>query len=261
MFESLWRYRHFISSSIKGDLQGRFVRSRFGGLWFILHPLAQALIFSLVLSEVLKAKLPENDTPAAYPIYLLSGMAAWTLFSDILTRSMNVFIEQAPIMKKIAFPRLCLPIIVGGSALITHFFLLAAIFVIFIFFGHAPGVTLILLPLGVLLIAALGFGLGVILGVINVFIRDTAQVTTIALQLLYWMTPIIYPINIVPEQYRFIVELNPLTPLIGLYQDALLFDRWPDPATLIWPTILGIACVAFAFVFFRRASPELLDVL
>ncbi|TIW17580.1 MAG: ABC transporter permease [Mesorhizobium sp.] len=261
MFRSLWQYRHFILSSIRGDLKGRFVRSRLGGLWFILHPLAQALIFSIVLSEVLKARLPETDSPAAYPIYLLSGMAAWSLFNEILTRSMTVFIEQAPVMKKIAFPRLCLPIIVGGTALINHLLLLVAIFVIFVFLGHMPGLALILLPIGIVLIAAIAFGLGVILGVVNVFVRDVAQVMLIVLQLWYWLTPIVYPANVLPEQYALLLNLNPLAPLAALYQDALLFDRWPSAESLAMPAALGVVSMAFAIVFFRRASPELIDVL
>lgn len=261
MFRSLWQYRHFIISSIKGDLRGRFVRSRLGGLWFILHPLAQAVIFSIVLSELLKARLPDTESPAAYPIYLLSGLAAWTLFSDILTRSMTVFIEQAPVMKKIAFPRLCLPLIVGGTALINHLLLLLALFIIFIFLGHLPGRALILLPVGIVLIAAIGFGLGVILAVMNVFIRDVAQVTTIVLNLWYWLTPVVYPANVLPEKYGAVFNLNPLAPLVALYQDALLFDRWPSADSLIMPAVLGLVSMALAVVFFRRASPELIDVL
>ncbi|TPM49925.1 ABC transporter permease [Mesorhizobium sp. B2-2-3] len=261
MFRSLWQYRHFIMSSIRGDLKGRFVRSRLGGLWFILHPLAQAVIFSIVLSEVLKARLPDTDSPAAYPIYLLSGMAAWTLFSEILMRSMTVFIEQAPVMKKIAFPRLCLPVIVGGTALINHLLLLIALFIIFIFLGHIPGRALVLLPIGIILIAAIGFGLGVILGVMNVFIRDVAQIMMIVLQLWYWLTPIVYPANVLPEEYSFILRLNPITPIVALYQDALLFNKWPSPEGLIMPAVLGFVSMAFAMIFFRRASPELVDVL
>lgn len=261
MFRSIWTYRYFILSSIRGDFKARFARSRLGGLWFVLHPLAQALIFSIVLSKVLHSRLPAIDSPSAYPVYLLSGIAAWTLFSEILTRSMTVFIEQAPVMKKIAFPRLCLPTIVGGTALINHFFLLAALFVVFAFLGHIPGQTLVLLPLGIILISLLAFGLGVGLGVINVFSRDVAQVMTIILQLWFWTTPIIYPKSIVPEQFQFVLSLNPMVPLVELYQNALLFNRWPDPSSLIYPTILALAAAAFSMVLFRRASPELVDAL
>lgn len=261
MFRSLWAYRHFIVSSIRGDFQGRFARSKLGGLWFILHPLAQALIFSIVLSEVLRTRLPEIDNPAAYPIYLLSGIAVWTLFSEILNRSMTVFVEQAPVMKKIAFPRLCLPTIVGATALINHALLLLALFVVFAFIGHIPGETILLLPLGVVLIALLAFGIGVGLGVMNVFSRDIAQVMSIILQLWFWLTPIIYPKSIVPEQFQVALLLNPMVPLVELYQNALLFNRWPDPSLLIYPTVLALAAAAFSLVLFRRASPELVDAL
>jgi lipopolysaccharide transport system permease protein len=261
MFSNLWAYRHFIISSVRGEFKGRFARSRLGGLWFVLHPFAQALIYSLVLSGVLQARLPKNDIPGAFPIYLLSGIAAWGLFSEILTRSMTVFIEQAPIMKKVAFPRLCLPIILGGTALINHVLLLAAVFVACVFFGHLPGQTLILLPLGILLIAALAFGLGVILGVMNVFMRDVAEVLSIVLQLWFWVTPIVYPKGVLPLELQFIVMINPMASLVAIYQDAFLFDRWTPPATLIYPSALALLIVAFAIQLFRRASPELVDVL
>ena len=136
MLRNLWRYRYFILSSIRAEMKGRFARSRLGGLWFLLNPLAQALIFSIVLSQVLRARLPDTDVDAAYPIYLLSGLAAWTLFSEILGRSTTIFIEQAAVMKKIAFPRLCLPVIVWGSALTSHVLLVAAILVVFLFFNR-----------------------------------------------------------------------------------------------------------------------------
>lgn len=261
MLRSLWAYRHFILSSIRGEFKGRFARSSLGGLWFILHPLAQALIFSLVLSEVLQARMPQTNVPGAFPIYLLSGMAAWGLFSEILSRSMTVFIEQAPVMKKIAFPRLCLPIILGGTALINHALLLVAMLGTFLLIGHVPGKTIILLPLGIALISALAFGLGVTLGVMNVFIRDVAQVIAIILQLWFWVTPIIYPREVVPEKFQFLLTLNPMTPLVELYHDAMLFERWPDLSTLIYPSLLALASIAFAMLFFRRASAELVDVL
>jgi lipopolysaccharide transport system permease protein len=261
MLKSLWQYRHFIVATIRSDLKGRFARSRLGGLWFILHPLAQALIFSLVLAELFKARLPETDIAAAYPIYLLSGLAGWTLFSEILTRSMTVFIDQAPVLKKISFPRLCLPVIVGGTALINHLLLLVALLVVFAILGHVPGIAILQLPLGILLLASIGFGLGIILGTVNVFIRDTGQVMIVVLQMWYWLTPIVYPASIVPEQYHFLFSLNPIVPLIGIYQDSLLYDRWVSIDGLLLPILVGLVTMGLALLLFRRASPELVDVL
>lgn len=261
MLLALWQYRHFILSSIRSELKSRVVRSRLGALWFILHPLAQATIFALVLAEVMGAKFPNIESKAAYPIYLMAGIAAWGLFSEILNRCLNIFTEYGNMLKKISFPRLCLPIIVWGSALINHILLLLAIAVVFLFFGHYPGVTWLVIPLGVLLISLFAFGLGVMLGVFNVFTRDVGQVMSVIMQMWFWLTPIVYPYEILPQKLRWIADINPMVALVGIYQNALLYNRWPDLTALWLPAVISISLFMFSFVLFRKASPELVDVL
>ncbi len=261
MLRSLWQYRYFILSSIRGELKGRFARSYLGGFWFILHPLAQSLIFSIVLAEVMQTRIPNMDNSAAYPIYLLSGMAAWGLFAEILNRSMTVFIEQSSALKKIAFPRLCLPVIVWGGAIINHLLLLLAIAVIFLFFGHFPGTAWIYVPIGIALISALAFGLGVFLGILNVFARDVGQVMMVVMQLWFWLTPIVYVKNVMPEKVQAYINLNPMTGLVAIYQDALLLNHAPDFSSLIPSVTVAAVAVIASFILFRRASPELVDAL
>ncbi|MDZ5699959.1 ABC transporter permease [Chelativorans sp. M5D2P16] len=261
MLSALWRYRYFVMASIVGELRGRFARSRLGLLWSILHPLAQAAIFALVLAEVLGAKLGGIDDKAAYPMYLLAGMAAWTLFSEIVSRSMTVFIEYSATLKKIAFPRICLPVIVWGSALVNHALLLVAIAVVFLFLGKVPGVAWLALPLGILLISVFAFGLGMLLGVFNVFVRDIGQAVGVVLQLWFWLTPIVYPVSVVPDHLRWVINLNPMVPLVEIYHEAMVFDRWPDFAPLIVPVILSVVLLVLSFMVFKRASPELVDAL
>jgi lipopolysaccharide transport system permease protein len=261
ILRSLFAYRNFIFASIKGELRGRFARSKLGALWFILHPLAQATIFAIVLSEVLGAKIPGIASKNAYPIYLLSGMAAWALFAEIVNRCTSVFIDYSASLKKIAFPRICLPVIVGGSALLNHALLLVAIFVVFLFFGHVPGWATLAIPLGAVLIAAFAFGLGVMLGVFNVFARDVAQVLGVVLQLWFWLTPVVYTKDSLPKQMTFLERLNPLAPLVGIYQDALLYDRWPNWGELVAPAACAASLFVIAFMTFRRASADIVDEL
>jgi lipopolysaccharide transport system permease protein len=262
MLHSLYNYRYFILSSIRGELRARFARSKLGALWFILHPLAQALIFSIVLAEVLGMRLPGVESRTAYAVYLLAGMASWGLFAEILNRSTNIFIEQAPSLKKIAFPRLSLPIVVWGSALLNHVLLLGAIMLIFILvLGIYPGWAWLALPIGMVVISMLGFGLGVLLGVLNVFSRDVSQVMMVVVQLWFWVTPIVYPRSIVPEQFQSVIDLNPMTALVGIYQNALLFDQWPSIDKLVVPALLGAVAVVISFIVFRRASSDLVDAL
>ena len=261
MLLALWRYRYFVLSAIKGDLKGRYARSRLGALWFILHPLAQATIFALILSELLAARLPGVTSKASYAIYLMAGMAAWGLFSEIVNRSTNIFVEYANTLKKISFPRICLPVIVAGSALLTHGLLLLAIFVVFLFFGHVPGLAIFVLPLGILLIALFGFGLGVMLGIFNVFARDISQALVVVLQIWFWLTPIVYPAQVLPERYRWVLELNPMAPLVGIYQRALLYNQGPDWWALLIPALLAAGLFLTTMFVFRRASADLVDAL
>jgi lipopolysaccharide transport system permease protein len=261
MISALWRFRHFILTSIRSEFQGRFARSGLGALWHILNPLAQAAILALILSEVMGMRLPNMTDRAAYPIHLMAGTAAWGLFSEIFNRCVTVFITYAGSLKKISFPRLCLPLIVWGSALVNHVLLLVAIGVVFLFMGHPPNTAWLVLPLGILLISMFAFGLGLLLGIINVFARDVAEVSAILLQIWFWLTPIVYSADAVPERFRWIVSLNPMAPLVGTYQDAMLLGQWPHLAAL-WPAVLvSTVLVALAFLLFRRASSELVDVL
>jgi len=261
LFRALWSYRNFISASIKGELKGRFARSRVGAAWFILQPMAQAAILALVLSEVLAAKLPGLTQSGGYAAYLLAGTAAWGLFSEISTRCTTVFIDYSSALKKIAFPRLCLPVIVGGSALLNHVLLLVAVAVACLFLGVTPGWAWLALIPGALLILLFSYGLGVLLGIFNVFARDVGQVFGIVMQLWFWLTPIVYPLAAIPERLQWLVEFNPMVQVVAIYQNAILFDRWPDWNGLIAPLAIALALVSMSFMVFRRASPELVDAL
>ncbi|WP_189345638.1 ABC transporter permease [Undibacterium macrobrachii] len=258
---SIWRFRHFIQSSIKAEFLGRFARSKLGALWMILNPLAQAAIFAIVLSEILAAKLPHVDSKSAYAIYLMAGTAAWGLFAEIVTRCTTVFIDYSNTLKKIAFPRLCLPLIVGGSALLNHLLLLSSIFVIFLLLGHMPTVAWLSVLVGIAIIMLFAFGLGILLGLLNVFSRDVGQVITIVLQLWFWLTPVVYTRETLPKQFTSILELNPMAMIVQIYQDALLFGKFPTWSNLFVPAMIAVGIFIFSFWIFRRASPDLVDAL
>lgn len=259
--QGVWAYRNFILTSIRAEFKGRLARSYVGAGWLILHPLAQAAVFAIVLSEVMPGRVPGVDSKGAYAIYLISGLAAWTLFSEIVNRCMSVFVEYAPTLRKIAFPRLCLPVIVGGSALVNHLFLLVALLVVSVLLGHRLGIAIAVIPVGVVLIASLGFGLGVFLGVLNVFSRDVSQAFSIVIQFWFWFTPIVYVVDILPPGFRWIAEANPMTPLVAIYQRAVLLNSWPQWEALLGPAVIAFLLVVLSFALFRRASADLVDAL
>ena len=239
----------------------KFIRSRLGALWMILNPLTQVLMFAFVLSAVLSAKLPGIGNRYAYAIYLMAGILGWSLFTEIINRCLTLFIDNGNILKKLVFPRIALALIVTGSALVNNALLLLAILVIFGILGHLPGTALVWLPVLMVLNVALALGFGLALGVLNVFMRDIGQIVPVILQFLFWLTPIVYMADIIPEQYRGWMILNPLMPLIAGYQSALLYDRPPNWAGLGVVTLVAASMLVFALVLFRKASPEMVDQL
>lgn len=261
MLLAAWRYRFFVFSSIKTELRSKFVRSSLGGLWMILNPLSQVLIFAFVLSSVLAAKLPGITNQYAYAIYLMAGTLGWSLFAEIVNRCLTLFIDNGNILKKLVFPRIALPLIVTGSALVNNVLLFVAILAIFGVLGHLPSIALIWLPVLMVINIALAFGIGLGLGVLNVFIRDIGQVVPVLMQFLYWFTPIVYMANIIPEQYREWLVFNPMIPIINGYQNILLYNKEPDWTGLGVITLIALSLLVFSLLLFRKASLEMVDQL
>lgn len=264
MFDMLlraWRYRHFILSSIKNEFLSRFARSRLGGLWMVIHPLAQVVIFAFILSSLLSAKLPGINNKYAYALYLMAGTLGWSLFSELVSRSLTVFVDNANLLKKMMFPRICLPLIVSGSALVNNLLLFIAILAIFALLGHHPGWHILWLPMLIVLNVMLGAGLGLVLGVFNVFIRDIGQVVPIVLQFWFYFTPVVYVSTVIPERFKRWLFLNPMTPLVNAYQNILVFGSRPQLRTLIGTTTFAILSLIFALFIFRKAAPEMMDTL
>lgn len=261
LFKSLIAYRGFVFSSIRNEFVARFVRSRLGGLWMVIHPLAQVAIFALILSSVLSARLPGVDNKFVYALYLMSGILAWSLFSEIITRCLTLFIEKGNLMKKISFPRITLPAIVVGSSLLNYTLLFLSLLLVFAILGHTTSLAIAwLLPLTVTLVA-MSLGIGLIFGVINVFVRDIGQVAPIILQAWFWLTPITYPVDIIPEQLKSLVAFNPMFTIVTAYHDVLVYGRTPELQAVAVIAAVSVVLLLMGLFLFRRASAEMVDAL
>ena len=158
---SIYRYRGFILGSVKREFQVRYKTSMLGAAWLILQPLSLILVYTLIFSEIMQAKLPNVTGAFAYSIYLCSGVLTWGLFAEILGRSVSVFLENANMLKKLNFPRICLPVIVVVSA-ILNFLIIFTIFSIFLIItGQFPyEVIVAIIPLLIIQIAfTVGLGM------------------------------------------------------------------------------------------------------
>ncbi|MCJ8501254.1 ABC transporter permease [Desulfatitalea sp. M08but] len=261
MFHALWNYRSFIAGSVKREFQLKYRNSILGAAWTFLNPLAMIIVYTVIFSQIMRMKLPEVDSTFAYSIYLCAGLLTWGLFAEITTRAQNIFLENANLLKKINFPRLCLPVtVVAGAGL--NFAIIFGLFTCFLILsGNFPGWTyLALLPVLAVQIA-FAIGLGIVIGVLNVFFRDVGQLFTVVLQFWFWLTPIVYPISILSERVRGMIAFNPMTQLMAAYQTILVTGQWPDWISL-WPvTALALLLCSWGMLLFRRSAGEMVDEL
>lgn len=261
MFKAVWQYRYFIFSSIKNDFKTRFVRSKIGGLWMVLHPLAMVLIYTLILSSLLKAKIPGIDTMYAYPIYLMAGILAWTIFLESVSRCLTIFVDNGNLIKKVSFPKLVLPLITAGTVTLNNLVLLLAMLIVFGFLGHYPGIQVLWLPVLFGITLMFGMSIGLILGVLNVFIRDIGQIVPVVLNFMFWLTPIVYTISVIPEAHQHWFSYNPMTHITAAFQEALLYNRMIDLVQLSKFVAASIVLLAIGLFMFKKASPEMVDQL
>lgn len=261
LIRELWAYRGFICSSARREFQSKYTNSLLGFAWNVINPLAMILVYTVIFSQVMQAKLPGIDNTFAYSIFLCAGILTWGLFAEITSRSQMMFIENANLLKKLRFPRICLPAVVVVNALLNFtiiFFLFTAFLVIS---GNFPGSAyLALFPL-LMLLVAFASGLGMILGVLNVFFRDVGQAFNIIVTFWFWLTPIVYAPTILPQWGQSMMALNPLAAFIGAVQGALVMGAWPVWNRLIYMAIWSLLLCGFGLRLFRKHSAEMVDEL
>lgn len=262
MFRALWAYRGFIWSSVMREFHGKYRESLLGAFWSVANPLTMIVIYTVVFGQLMRSTLPGHEsTPFAFSIYLCAGISSWNLFSEMLGRLNSVFIQNANLIKKANFPRICLPAIVVLSAMINYGILLALYLIFLAIIGHWPGVALLaLVPLLILQIL-FTLGLGVFLGTLNVFFRDIGQLTSVALQFWFWLTPIVYTIPAASSEARILLEFNPLQPLIAAYQQIFLDRTVPAMGPLLPLILLTIIFLLLGAGFFLARVGEMVDEL
>lgn len=261
MLSGLWRYRGFVLGSVQREFQSKYRNTMLGAAWTVLSPLAMISVYTLIFSQVMKNRLPGDSSEYGYSIYLCAGILTWNLFAEITSRAQNVFLEQATLLKKLSFPRICLPLIVVLNALV-NFGIIFSLFTVFLLFsGQFPGAVFLLLFPVLLLQVLLAIGLGMILGVLNVFFRDVGQFFQIVIQFWFWLTPIVYPVNILPVPVRGLLDWNPMAAVIQAYQHILVSGQAPHWPTLLPAALLALALCVLGMQLFRKRAGEMVDEL
>ncbi|MDX2165674.1 MAG: ABC transporter permease [Deltaproteobacteria bacterium] len=258
---AVWQYRGFVAGLVRREFAARYLQSVLGAAWALLTPLATIAIYTLVFANVMGARMPGTEDRFAYSVFLCAGLLPWNYFSEVVLRGLNVFLEYAPLLKKVSFPRSVLPVALLCTATLNFAIIFGLFLVVLIGLGRFPGwAVLAFVPL-LALQQALALGLGVLLGVLNVFFRDVGQAVGVLLQFWFWLTPIVYSASVLPQRARGWLALNPLTALVDAYQQILLTGAWPDWAALRGHALAAALLCGLAAFAFSRLQGELVDEL
>jgi lipopolysaccharide transport system permease protein len=261
MLRDVWSFRDFMWSSVKREFQSRWTGTQFGPFWIVAHPLANIIIFTVIFAQIMRPSLPSHSSKFSYSIYLCSGVLPWNFFSEMLSRCVNIFVENSNLLKKIHFPKLCLPIIVLASSTL-NFAIVMGIFIGFLLIiGAFPGgVVLYALPV---LFMQMGFaiGMGVLLATINVFYRDVNQTVQVILQFWFWLTPIVYVPLSLPKAAQTFMDWNPMYNFIRAYHRIFLEQVPPQWSDMVYPGLLAIFFVFLGVFAFHKLQGEIVDEL
>jgi lipopolysaccharide transport system permease protein len=255
-FRELWDGREIFQILMWRDIKVRYKQSLLGAGWAILQPLLTMIVFSVFLG--LLAKVPSRG--AAYPLMVYAGLIPWTFFSTGMAAGGMSLIANEQLLTKVYFPRLLIPAASVLACLVDLACATVVIVPLWLIYGQYPDVQILLLPLGLLLVAMAGLGVSFWLSAINVKYRDVRYAMAFLVQILFYVSPIAYPIALVPERFRVVYGLDPLAGVTDLFRGALI-------ATPIHWSVVGVSFLTSAVVLltgarhFRRMERSFADVI
>ena len=246
LIKDLYNYREFLKTNVRKDIRGKYKGSFLGVLWSFINPLLSVVVYAIVFSKIMRFNI-EN-----YLIYLITGVLPWTFFTSSISMGMNSILFNANIIKKVYFPRIILPISVVTSCLV-NFLISCIVIVIFVLFsGIGLTINILWLPLIAIIQYFLCLGFVFILSAIEVFVRDLEHIIGFVLSMAFYVTPILYKIEQVPENLRFILKFNPMTYIINSYRDIFYSGISPDFGGLMFVLIISIMLSIFGYCIFDK---------
>jgi lipopolysaccharide transport system permease protein len=258
----LWRYRDLVRMFVWRDFTAQYKQTILGPLWHIIQPLITAITFTVIFGRV--AKLPTDGLPPF--LFYMTGNVVWAYFSTCLTATSNTFIGNAHIFGKVYFPRIAVPVSIVISRLIG-FAIQFSIYLMFLAWyawrGFDVKVTAVALltPLLLVLMGGLGLGLGILVSSMTTRYRDLQQLVGFGVQLAMYATPIVYPLSLVGEKYRWLVLANPMTPIVETFRVAFLGAGTFDPLHLLYSTVFMVVLMILSLALFNRVEKTFMDTV
>ncbi|OYT21225.1 MAG: phosphate ABC transporter permease [Nitrospira sp. UW-LDO-01] len=256
-WSALWEYRELGYILIWRDVTVRYKQTAIGVAWVILQPLITMLIFTAIFGML--AKVPSDGV--WYPVFSLTALLPWTYFAQAVTRAGESVVANAKIVSKIYFPRLWLPLSMVVSPLIDFALSMVLLFGLLLYAGIPLSWKVVTLPAFILLAMLTALGLSLFTSAMNVKYRDVGHAIPFVIQIWMYLSPIVYPVSLVPEHWRWLYGLNPMAGVIEGFRWALLGRTAPDPVVMAESVIVLLLVVISGLVYFRKMERQFADII
>ena len=255
IFKNLYSYRELIKTSVKKDIGGKYKHSFLGVIWSFINPLLQIAVYAIIFPLIIKNNIPN------YTVFMVCGLIPWNYFSTVINRASFTIIENGNIIKKVYFPREILPLSLVTSETIN--FLISTLIILVFTLAYGMGLTpyILIYPLIVLVQYVLLSGISLIVSSITVYFRDLQHFIGVLLQLLFYATPIVYSMETIPENFRWILKLNPMTYIIEAFRDIFYSRTMPDIKMLGIILSIGIILCIVGYLLFNKLQKKFAEEL
>ncbi len=254
----LWRYRELLYFLTWRDVKIKYKQTVFGATWAVMQPLASMLVFSILFGRLVGLNKETGGIP--YPIFVFAGLLPWNLFNQCLLGASGSLVGNSNMITKIYFPRLIIPIAAAGGNLVNFAISLAILLVMMAYYQIMPGMEILLLPVLLVLALLASLAVGIWLAAMNVAYRDFRHAVPFIAQMWMYLTPVIWPVTIVPEQWRWIIALNPLAGIVDGFRYSLFGQPLDWTRLLIASAVTVVAFLAAVF-YFRRVETHFADII
>jgi len=258
--KDIYKNRALLWQLTKNEFKQRYLGNFLGAAWAFIQPTITILIFWFVFQVGFKSK-PVGDYP--FILWLISGMLPWFFFADTLSSATNSIISNSFLVKKVVFRVSLLPIISILTTLVIHLFFILFMYAMFIIYGYKPDIYWLQIFYYLFALIILLLGLSWITSSVVVFFRDLGQIVAMVIQFGFWLTPIFWSIDMIPQKYHWLIKLNPIYYIIQGYRDSLINHKWfwEHPNMTIYYWVVTIAIFIAGSHIFKRLRPHFADVL
>ena len=255
--KEFWHYRELFFIFVWRDIKVKYKQTVLGATWAVIQPFFTMIVFTIFFGKF--AKMPSEGVP--YPVFSYAALVPWTYFSGAVSASGNSLVGNKNLLTKVYFPRIAIPASSALSGLLDFFIASIILFGIMMFYGIPLTWKLFFWPILVLPLIFLALGLGTIFSSLNVKYRDIKYTIPFIIQILLFITPIIYPISILPEKYRILAAINPLTGIIEAFRSTVLPGKELDLVLLLFSIAISLLIFIIGMIFFRKTEKEFADIV